>query len=79
LPGPAHARFVTNLMALPHDARSLIVRAFFDRGRPHPLQRPGQRVTSLSEPLEPFLARAAATPFRSYWQVATGSAERRRS
>ncbi|MBI2892173.1 MAG: hypothetical protein HYY06_01375 [Deltaproteobacteria bacterium] len=69
LPGEAHARFLDNLRAMPMDARSLVVRVWFDRWRPHPRQREGHRMTTLAVPLQAFLARAAERPFRSYWQV----------
>jgi hypothetical protein len=66
-----YGAFVDNAAAMPHDGASLLVRVWFDQGRPHPLQRPGRRTTSLAMNLDAFLARAHARPFASYWDVVT--------
>ncbi|HEU4534503.1 MAG TPA: hypothetical protein VFS00_10310, partial [Polyangiaceae bacterium] len=69
--GAPWAAWQRNVRSLPRDERSSFVRVYFDQGKPHPRQRPGHRTTSLVAPIEPFLERAAATPFRSFFEVAT--------
>lgn len=69
--GPRWAAWLRNVRALPLDGRSAFVRVYFDQGKPHPRQRPGHRTTSLVAPIAPFLERAAATPFRSFFDVTT--------
>ena len=69
--GHVYPAFVRNLGAFPADEKSLVVRVWFDRGRPHPAQRAGHRSTTLAVPLAQFLARSAATPFRTFWEVVT--------
>jgi hypothetical protein len=66
-----YGAFVDNVAAMPHDEKSLIVRVWFDQGRPHPLQRPGRRTTSLATSASAFLARAQARPYATYWDVVT--------
>ncbi len=70
-PGRPWGAWLRNVGALPRDEHSTFVRVYFDQGKPHPRQRPGHRTTSLVAPVEPFLARAAATPFKSFFEVAT--------
>jgi hypothetical protein len=65
------AAWLRNVRALPRDDRSSFVRVYFDQGKPHPRQRPGHRTTSLVAPVEPFLERAAAAPFKSFFEVST--------
>jgi hypothetical protein len=69
--GSRWAAWLKNVRALPRDDRSMIVRVYFDQGKPHPRQRAGHRTTSLVAPVEPFLERATATPFKSFFVVAT--------
>ncbi len=63
--------FADNLRALPLDERSIVVRTWFDRGRPHPRQRPGHRSATLTAPLAAMLEGAATSPPRSYWELVT--------
>jgi hypothetical protein len=44
---------------------------WFDRSRPHPLQREGQRMATVVMPVARMLARPPRRPYRSYWQVIT--------
>jgi hypothetical protein len=67
--------FVDSARAMPHDDASLIVRVWFDAGKPHPAQRPGLRTTQLAIPINVFLARAEKKPFHYYWDVVNQSAE----
>jgi hypothetical protein len=69
-----HGAFVANVRALPRDDASLIVRVWFDQGRPHPLQRSGLRTTTLAFGASAFVARAEQRPFGSYWDVVTAAA-----
>lgn len=66
-----HAAFVDNVRAMPRDDASLVVRVWLDPARPHPLQRPGHRTTSLTAGATAFVERAAARRYRSYWEVVT--------
>jgi hypothetical protein len=67
---PNWTRYVANLRALPLDRQSIFIRAYFPTyGRPHPLNVPGHRSTSLVSPILPFLAEYDARQVRSYWDV----------
>jgi hypothetical protein len=66
-----YGAFVESVRAMPHDDASLLLRVWFDQGRPHPLQRPGRRTTSLATGASAFLSRAAVKPYASYWEVVT--------
>jgi hypothetical protein len=66
-----YGAFVENVAAMPRDDGSLLVRVWFDQGRPHPLQRRGRRTTSLTMNVGAFLARAQTRPYASYWEVVT--------
>jgi len=49
---------------------SIFIRSYFPTyGRPHPLNMPGHRSTSLVSPMVPFLADYDAREIRSYWDV----------
>ena len=67
--------FVESVRAMPRDDESLMVRVWFDAGKPHPAQRPGLRTTQLTIPANAFLARAAKKPFLYYWDVVNQTAE----
>jgi hypothetical protein len=69
--GASWTAWLRNVRSLPRDENSSFVRVYFDQGKPHPRQRSGHRTTSLVSPIEPFLERAAATPFRSFFEVAS--------
>ena len=66
-----HGSFVDNVRAMPRDDASLVVRVWLDPTRPHPLQRPGHRTTSLAAGASAFVARASISPYASYWEVVT--------
>jgi hypothetical protein len=70
-----YGAFVESVRAMPRDDDSLIVRVWFDAGKPHPLQRPGLRTTQLAIAANVFLARAAKQPFAYYWDVVNQAAE----
>jgi hypothetical protein len=70
-----YGAFVESVRAMPRDDDSLLVRVWFDAGKPHPLQRPGLRTTQLAIAANVFLARAAKKPFAYYWDVVNQTAE----
>ena len=70
-----YGAFVESVRAMPRADDSLLVRVWFDAGKPHPTQRPGHRTTQLSIGANAFLARAANKPFPSYWDVVNQTAE----
>jgi hypothetical protein len=62
-------RYVANVRALPHNAQSVIIRSYFGRfGQAHPLYvpAPGNVSTSMIEPMDSFLRRAAAREIGGY-------------
>ena len=62
-------RYVANVRALPHNATSVIIRSYFGRfGQTHPLYvpGPGNVSTSMIEPIDSFLRRAAAREIGGY-------------
>jgi hypothetical protein len=63
--------FVDNVRAMPRDDASLIVRVWLDPFRPHPLQRPGHRTTTLVGGASALVTREDRRPYRSYWEVVT--------
>ena len=65
----SYGTFVESVRAMPRDDESLLVRVWFDAGKPHPAQQPGHRTTQLSIPANAFLARATNKPFLYYWDV----------
>ena len=70
-----YGAFVDSVRAMPRDDESLIVRVWFDAGKPHPAQRPGHRTTQLTIPASTFLTRATRKPFQFYWDVVNQTAE----
>ena len=67
---PNWARYVANLRSIPLAEESIFIRSYFPTfGRPHPLNLPGHRSTSLVSPIVPFLAEYDARQIRSYWDV----------
>lgn len=62
-------RWVSNLDGLPWASEAVIVRVYFDQGRRHPLQRGGERTTTLIAPASHFLARARGGGYQSWWEV----------
>ena len=68
-------RYVANLRALPHNGSSVIIRSYFGRfGRTHPLYvpGPGNVSTSMVEPMDSFLHRAAAREIGGYLDLVFG-------
>ncbi len=67
---PDWTRYMANLRAIPLAEESIFIRSYFPTfGRPHPLNLPGHRSTSLVSPIVPFLAEYDARQIRSYWDV----------
>jgi len=67
---PNWVRYVANLRSIPLAEESIFIRSYFPTfGRPHPLNLPGHRSTSLVSPIVPFLAEYDARQIRSYWDV----------
>ena len=67
----AFARFAANVRALPASPESVIIRACFDYGRPHPAEMPGHRSVLLLERLPRFLELEKAGAYASDWDVCT--------
>jgi hypothetical protein len=67
----AFDRFVGNLRELPSGPDSLLIRACFDYGRPHPAELPGHRSVTLLQRLPRFLDLYAAGSYASHWDVCT--------
>jgi len=70
-----YGTFVESVRAMPRDDESLVVRVWFDAGKPHPAQQPGQRTTQLAIGANAFVARATKKPFLYYWDVVNQTAE----
>jgi hypothetical protein len=67
---PTWTRYLANLRSLPLDDDSIFIRSYFPTyGRPHPLNLPGHRSTSLVSPIPQFLADYDARHIQSYWDV----------
>jgi hypothetical protein len=67
--------FARNVAALPRDARSVIIRSFFNRFRePHPLAAPGHPSVQLLHRLDDFAARATRAGWPSYRALVTDDA-----
>jgi hypothetical protein len=67
---PNWTQYIANLKSLPLDGESIFIRSYFPTyGRPHPMNVPGHRSTSLVSPILPFLAEYDARQLRSYWDV----------
>ncbi|HEX9620961.1 MAG TPA: hypothetical protein VF989_12550 [Polyangiaceae bacterium] len=64
-------KWVENLKALPTDDQSLLLRVYFDQGKPHPLQRAGHRTTSVLQRFEQFFDHQAHSEYASMWELAT--------
>jgi hypothetical protein len=67
----AFPRFVENVRALPITPDSLLIRACFDYGRPHPAQLPGHKSATVLEKIPRFLELFDSGAYRSYWDVCT--------
>jgi len=67
---PNWTRYVVNLRSIPLAEESIFIRSYFPTfGRPHPLNLPGHRSTSLVSPIVPFLAEYDARQIGSYWDL----------
>jgi hypothetical protein len=67
---PNWAKYVANLKTIPFDRDSVFIRSYFPTfGRPHPMNVPGHRSTSLISPILPFLSDYDARQIRSYWDI----------
>lgn len=67
--------FARNVAALPRDARSVIIRSFFNRFRePHPLAVPGHQSVQLLHRLDDFAARATSGGWSGYRALVTDDA-----
>ncbi|MEM9697144.1 MAG: hypothetical protein AAGA56_31715 [Myxococcota bacterium] len=49
-------QYRANVAGLPHDDKSVFIRAYLDQGRPHPQQMRGHRTASVLQRVQPFLA-----------------------
>jgi len=63
--------FTRNLAALPHDARSVIIRSYFPNRRPHPDQVPGYNTVQVLQTFTSFLDAVAAGGYQSYFELVT--------
>lgn len=67
---PAWTRYVANLQELPLAADAVFIRSYFPTyGRPHPLNLPGHRSTSLVLPMARLLKEYDEGRVASYWDV----------
>ncbi len=64
-----YGNFIASVKAMPRDDASLLVRVWFDQGKQHPLQKPGQRTTQLTMSADLFVTKAEGQGFTSYWDV----------
>jgi hypothetical protein len=62
--------FAANVGALPVRPDSLLIRAVFHYGAPHPARIPGHRSATLLQRIPRFLQLHAAGAYASYWDVA---------
>ena len=67
--GSGWPRFVSNVRALPLADDAIFVRSYFGNWRPHPLNMRGHRSTSLTKPMNPFLADYDARRLDEYWDI----------
>lgn len=68
---PSWDRWLRNVRALPWASDGVFVRVYFDQGKPHPLQRPGHRTTSMVRAENAFVFRAEHGGWKSWFEVAT--------
>lgn len=67
----AFARFAHNVAALPADARSVIIRSYFPRGRPHPQQVAGYNTVQLLQTFASLLDAERRGGYSSYFDLVT--------
>jgi hypothetical protein len=65
------ATFAANVGALPHDARSVIIRSYFPYGRFHPQRVPGYLSVQVLQTFATFLEAERHGRYRSYWELVT--------
>ena len=63
--------FVEHVRALPIRRDAVMIRAYFDYGRPHPQRRPGHRSTTVLQPIRSFLELHEAGALNSFWDLST--------
>jgi len=63
--------YVRNVRGLPHDSRSLLIRACFHYGAEHPARVAGHRSTTVVQPMARFLSLYDAGDYSTYWDVCT--------
>jgi hypothetical protein len=63
--------FVENVRSLPITKESLLLRAYFDYGRPHPTSDGRERSTLVLQRIRSFLGLYDAGAYRDYWDVCT--------
>lgn len=66
-----HDAFARNVAALPADARSVIIRSYFLRGRPHPQQVTGYNTVQVLQTFERFLNDVRGGGYESYYDLVT--------
>jgi hypothetical protein len=62
-------RYVDNVLALPRDQRSVIIRSYFSRGYPHPQSLPGYYSTQLIETLDAMVRTHGNGGLRTYFDL----------
>ena len=63
------ARYARNVMRLPRDDRSVIIRSFFGRRLRHPGAVPGHLSTQLLQPIEAFASDMNNGGYRGYFDL----------
>jgi len=73
--GGGFPAFAKTVAALPHDAKSVIIRSYFGgfRGQ-HPFNVPGHRSTQLLQPIDAFAAAVAKGGYTDYFVLVTDGA-----
>jgi hypothetical protein len=66
-----YSDFVENVRSLPITESSLLIRAYFSYGYPHPEALPGHRSTLVRQKARRFLELYDQGAYRSYWDVST--------
>jgi hypothetical protein len=66
-------RFSENMLRLPRDDRSVIIRSYFNRGfgRVHPQYMPGYRSTQLMQTVSSFADEYSSGGYPTYWDLVT--------
>ena len=62
-------RYLDNVLALPRDGRSVIIRSYFSRGYPHPQSLPGYYSTQLIETLDALVRSHENGGLRTYFDL----------